>query len=187
MNNLRNNAAAAAAAAASDSLSKKTGPNIGRFLKTVAKQTTGTLEREMHELAIKADQGRNPDLLTACLFLTTGELIAMTDSVPMPRISAGVSFHIPLWVLPRMDDASQVTIKLFSHSQASLMALSATGKPKPKHFLLGQTQVSVGQMRQHLLQERKGFFSLPLASTLVADGQLHFCVLPDLKLPALGQ
>ncbi|CAB9500185.1 II inositol 3,4-bisphosphate 4-phosphatase [Seminavis robusta] len=173
----------------SNSNSSKKGPNLGRFLKKVAKQTTGALERGMHELAIKADQGRTPDLLTACLFSTaTGELIAMTDSVPMPRIAiVGVTFSIPLWVPPRFEDNAMVTVKLFIHSQASLM-ISATGKPKTKHFLLGQTQVNVGQMRKLLLQQRKGFFSLPLASTLVAEGQqLHFCVLPDLKIPAMAQ
>lgn len=161
------------------------GPNIGRFLKKVAKNTTTSFERSMQELAIRADQGRTPDLLTACLFFQ-GELLAMTDSVPLPKVTTGVSFNIPLWIPPRLDDASQVTLKLFIHSQASWIT-STTGKGKSKHYVIGHSQLHVGQMRQLLLRQRKGFFSLTLASSLVADGRIQLCVLPDLKLPALGQ
>ena len=180
---------------AASSSSGKRGPNLGRFLKkvakqttSVAKQTTATLERGMQELAIKADQGRNPDLLTVGLFASdTGALLSMTDAVPLPRVSVGVSFGIPLWI-PTGDYAnSQVTLKLFIHSQASLMISSATGKSKTRYFLLGHSQMSVGQIRQLLQQQRKGFFSMTLASNLVEDGQLHCCVLPDMKIPAIGQ
>ena len=140
----------------------------------------------MHELVIKADQGRTPDLLTVALY-NGPELICTTDAVPLPRIPHTITFHIPLFVPPRIDDAAQITVKLFIHSQA--LMITATGKAKSKLFLLGSTQMAVQQLRATVLQQQKAFFPRPLVTHLLDsmdDGnpQLFFCVLPDMKIPS---
>jgi len=133
-------------------------------------------------LVIRADQGRTPDLLTVALY-TGQDLICTTDSVPLPRISNTITFHIPLFVPRRLDDASHITVKLYIHSQA---LITATGKSKMKHFLLGSTQMAVNQLRATVLQQQqKGFFPRSLVSNLLNDNpHLMFCVLPDLKIPS---
>ena len=59
--------------------------NIAGFLKNVAKKTSSHIERGMTELAIRADQGRKPDMLVMGLHDSqTGTLLSMTEPQPLP-------------------------------------------------------------------------------------------------------
>jgi hypothetical protein len=208
-------AAAAAAAAAADPFSflntsddeddevdndpneAKKGSKFGRFFKKVATKTTKTLERGMHGLAIRADQGRNSDLLMVGLYDDKEALITMTESVPLPQDDQhrlqGIRFVIPL-VLPLDQDSSrQVSVKLWIRSGAALLQQTNAAK----NYLIGSVHLSAGQIRQSLqstggstrtdtsASKPAAFFHATLQSALVADGQLTFCATPDPKFPAV--
>jgi hypothetical protein len=169
----------------------KKGSKFGRFFKKVATKTTKSLERGMHGLAIRADQGRNSDLLMVGLYDDKEALITMTESVPLPQDDQnrlqGIRFVIPLVLPLDQDNSRQVTVKLWIRSGAALLQQTNAAK----NYLIGSVHLSAGQIRQSLQASSPGsgnskpaaFFHATLQSALVADGQLTFCATPDPKFP----
>jgi hypothetical protein len=161
---------------------KKSG--FTRFFKKVAKTTTQQLERGMHGLAVRADQGRNPDLLMVGLYNHQEELLLMTESVPLPdqeHRQNGVRFAIPLQLPAGMDATKQVSVKLWIRSGAALLQQTKAAK----NYLIGSVHLQVGQIRQSLDASPATFFHATLQSAAVANGQLTFCATRDLKFPTL--
>lgn len=170
----------------------KKGSTFGRFFKKVAQTTSQSLERGMHGLAIRADQGRNSDLLTIGLYDCSSSsqdgsnnketLLTMTESIPLPDKDdqnryQGVRFLVPL-VLPPSTD--QVSVKLWIRSGAALLQQTNAAK----NYLIGSVHLSAAQIRQSVADNKQSaFFHATLQSALVADGQLTFCTTPDPKFP----
>jgi hypothetical protein len=174
-------------------------PNLGRFLKKVAATTTKSIERGMHHLAVKADQGRTPDLLIVGLFDSNDPnhtiLLSATEAEPLPDNKVdGIRFRIPL-IIPSHCN-SNVTIKLFVRSGAALAS--------SKHYMLAEsTPISVIKLREALVQQQQQpppsrgdgvgalaqpsllFFPVPLNSPFVLGGQLSCIVTTDRKFPIL--
>lgn len=150
--------------------------NFGSFLKKVAATSSKAIERGMHHLAVKADQGRTPDCLVMGLFDPSDRLLSATDAQRLPESrAAGVRFCIPL-VLPASYQGNSVILKLFVRSGAALAS--------SKHYLLAEsTLLPVGQWRQH--QNRTDgpimFLSIPLNSPVVVDGLVQCAVMRDRK------
>lgn len=159
---------------------KKT--NTLTFLKNVAKKTTHHIERGMTGLAIRADQGRNPDTLIMALYDThSGALWAMTEPQPLPATDhqrlKGCSFAIPLVVPAHI--LGNLTIQLFIRSGAALA--------KGKHYLLGQVQLNASQLQASLASsQRASILTLPLQSQVIVDGKIHMCITSDKKFPPLN-
>ena len=157
---------------------KKTKPLS--FLKSTLKKTQQHIERGMAGLAIRADQGRNPDFLIVGLYDSSSQVVSMTETAAIPTDDAarfnGVGFHIPLVVPPGWRNDDIVTLKLWIKSGAALV--------KQKHFLLGLSHMSVGQLKTGLL-ETSTTRVVPLQSHAVVDGQLQLMITKDLKFPAL--
>lgn len=150
-------------------------PNLGRFLKKVAVTSTKALERGMHHLAVKADKGRTPDYIVISLFDENDTLVSATEAKPLPESrSAGVGFRIPLSIPAAVP--GNIVLKLWVRSGASLAA--------SKHYLLAETApINVGKLRQALRQRHALFFSVPLNSTVVFEGQLQCTAISDNKFP----
>jgi hypothetical protein len=150
------------------------------FLKNTLKKTQAHIERGMTGLAIRADQGRNPDYLIVGLHDSAGQVLSMTEAAPMPIDDAGrlngVGFYIPLVIPPGWGNDDIVTLKLWIKSGAVLL--------KKQHFLLGQTHLSIGQLKTGLA-DKAVMRAVPLQSHVVVDGQLQLLLSKDLKFPAL--
>ena len=166
------------------SVNKSKKPNLGRFLKSIAATSTQALERGMHQLAVKADQGKSPDRLVLGLYETqTGALLDATEAAPLPVVRAdGIHFRIPL-VIPATT-METITIKLWIRSGAALAA--------SKHYPIAETApLDVAKLRASLAQERKAnvpvaalFFPVPfLPSSLIIDGKLNCIAISDNKFP----
>jgi len=150
------------------------------FLKSTLKKTQQQIERGMTGLAIRADQGRNPDYLMVGLYDSSGKVLCMTDAAPIPTDDAsrlnGLGFFIPLVIPPGWGNEDIVTLKLWIKSGAALV--------KQKHFQLGISHMSVGQLKTGLT-DISTTKMVPLQSHVVVDGQLQILVTRDLKFPAL--
>jgi hypothetical protein len=161
----------------------KKGPNLGRFLKKVAKSTTQSLERGFHNIAIRADQGRNADLMVLGLYDEQDGLLHMTESQPLPddhaRLS-GVRFLVPLILPAHVDGNNRVVIKLWIRSGAAFLQ----GTKSARSYLIGSVHLSAARLRS--IGTPGAFFDCNVQSTLVADGHLNICVVPDLKFSPLG-
>jgi len=157
---------------------QKKGPNIGRFLKKVTRSAETKIRQGMTHLAIRADGGKSPDWFVIGLYGSDGNVISMTDSIPMPLDETqqfnGLRFSVPLALPGRVDANEQITIKLWARSGAALL--------QSRHFLVGEVPLSVNQLRSAAMPN---FMTLTLQSNQVADGKLFVCVTPDLKFPAL--
>ncbi|GAX20873.1 inositol polyphosphate-4-phosphatase [Fistulifera solaris] len=142
------------------------------FLKKVAKSTTEKLERGMTNLAIRADKGRNPDMVTAGLYDANDQVISMTESIPYPvtGTAEGMRFVIPL-VVPA--GLTQAVIKLWIRSGASWLEKTKAAK----NYLLGSCPVAI--------KPSTYIAGAPLHSSWVVDGQVSVLMLPDLKFPHL--
>lgn len=155
-------------------------PNFGRFLKKVAATSTKAIERGMHHLAVKADQGRTPDYIVLGLFDDQNNLLSATEAEPLPEFkAAGVRFRIPLEIPAECPEGTTVVLKLWVRSGAALVVTS-------KHYLLAETgPLSVGKLREALQRGAPAlFFPVPLNSASVVDGLLQCTVIPDRKFPA---
>jgi hypothetical protein len=176
---------------------KSHGQKIGGFLKKVAKSTSHNLERNLHNLAIKADGGKNPDVLFVGLYDSGGELLSLCEGQPLPvydheRLN-GVSFRIPLVVpatamIPnQQQQQQQLQLRLYIRSGAALLL----NKTSSKHYLLGSAMLpSIHELHQKLLQSSNEtpFFpmTLQLQSNILVDGRVHAWVGRDPKFPILG-
>lgn len=154
---------------ASSSDSKK---GFKGFLKKVAKSTTEKLERGMTNLAIRADKGRNPDMVTAGIYDANDQVICMTESIPYPAGAAaeGMRFAIPLVVPPGL---TQVIFRLWIRSGASWLEKTKAAK----NYLLGSCYVTV--------KPSTYIAGTPLHSSWIVDGQVSLLMLPDFKFPHL--
>lgn len=166
------------------------GGGVGRFFQKVAKGATSTLERSMHNLAIKADQGRSRDLLIVGLYSSQGALLSMTESQPLPETPGEIQFHIPLiipgganpTIVPGVQQA--VTIKLWIRSGAALLQQTKAAK----NFLLGYGTLQVSTIQSLVVGQDRPLFVLvdqPLQSAVLVGGSLTLCVTRDLKFPPL--
>jgi len=175
---------------------KRGAKNPMSFLKKVAKSTTQTLERGMHTLAIRADQGRNPDLVTVGVYGGGGGngnalLLALTESQPLPSPTdgaEGIHFIVPLVVpgalaqQPNSGEDDVLTIKVWIRSGAALLQQAKAAK----NFLVGQGQVHISDLRTSLQGGlRASYLNLSLQSSLVVDAKLSLCVVPDTKFPPI--
>jgi hypothetical protein len=153
----------------------------------MAKKAQANLEKGITNLAIKADQGKNPDVLTVGLYDATGiHLLSLTEASPLPITDferlKGVPFRIPLTIPPSLVvDASTdtvVTIKLWIQSGAAFL--------KQRHYLLGQAHVAMSTLKQETTNRPMAPLTLPLTEpTVVVDGQFQLLVCRDLKFPPL--
>mmetsp|Transcript_44721 Transcript_44721/g.108447 ORF Transcript_44721/g.108447 Transcript_44721/m.108447 type:complete len:1316 (-) Transcript_44721:94-4041(-) len=147
-------------------------------LKKVAKSTTAQLERSMQGLAVRMDQGRNPDLLRVALYdASTSELLDVTESVPVPTERSDVRFEVPL-VVAGSRRQQPVVVKLWIQSGAALLQST---KIAAKHYLLGSAVVDCMKLVPGAVS------TLTLGSQLVVGGQIQLCVLPDPKFAPLLQ
>ena len=167
--------AAPAAATTTTGQPKK---GLGRFLKQVAKTTSAQLERQVQNLAIRADGGKNPDLLAVGVYLPDNTLYSLTESKPLPvEAPRGLSFQIPL----RVPTAGSISLKLWIRSGAALLGKSA------KNYPLGQSSIlQVDQLRAALANKKVASLNISLQSDWVLDGQLQLAVRPDVKFPPLA-
>lgn len=167
-----------------DVSSSKKKPNLGRFLKKVAATGTQALERGMHQLAVKADQGKNPDRLVLGVYDTQSDtLLHATEAEPLPSVrSQGLHFRIPLAVPTTA--TSTITLKLWVRSGAALVA--------SKHYPVAETgPLDANKLRASLAQQQQAqvpvpalFFAVPLLTNpLITDGQLHCTAVGDNKFP----
>jgi hypothetical protein len=156
------------------STKKKQG--FGTFLQKVAKSTTAQLERGMHQLAVKADQGRSADLLVMGLYDEQERLLHMTESQPLEENCrlAGIRFVVPLEIPPDFA-GSQVLIKLWIRSGAAL--IKSTGR----NYLLGSVHVPVSNVRQ----PRPVFLQKTLQSAVLVDGRIDVVAVHDNKMAPL--
>lgn len=164
----------------------KKGPNLGRFVQRIAKSTTQSLERGMHNLAIRADQGRNPDLFIMGLYNNNNNAcIAMTESQANTQLpSHDMRFVVPL-VIPSNQEQTVVAIKLWVRSGAALLQ----GTNAAKNFLVGTAHIDVAQLRTLLQGKNNKYFTtlqLNLQSHVVADAQVQVIATTDRKLPSIG-
>jgi hypothetical protein len=125
------------------------------FLKKVAATTTKSIERGMHHLAVKADQGRTPDMLVLGLVDITSSsssvttLLSVTEPEPIVSnattaiTSSGIQFRIPLLIPNTCADTTIVQLQLFVRSGAALVA--------SKYYPLAvSTPISVQSLRNAL-------------------------------------
>jgi len=167
-----------------DSSGKKNSrQKVGKFFSNLAKQTQHGLEKGITNLAIRADQGKNPDILNVGLYDASGtQLWCLTESHPLPTTDyermKGVAFTIPLTIPPqaKIDPSTIVTLKLWIKSGATLL------KQTTKHYLLGQCHLSLESLRFPDLMMKK---NVSLQSAVVVDGQLQLMVCRDFKFPPL--
>ena len=156
---------------------------VGKFFTKLAKQTTEKLEKGITNLAIKADQGKNPDYLMIGLYDSSGlQLWSLTETQKLPITDyermKGVTFCIPLTVPPpsaQEQTTVVVTLKLWIKSGAALL--------KQKYYLLGQAHVSLQKLQAD--PRVMSPLMLGLQSQSIVDGQLQLMVCKDLKFPQL--
>jgi hypothetical protein len=153
---------------------------VGNFFSNLAKKTSVNLEKRITNLAIKADQGKNPDLLMIGLYDSTGtQLLSLTEPQILPITDfermKGVTFSIPLTVpalSPTLEHLNLI-LKFWIRSGSPLL--------KQKHYFLGQACISLGQLRQDM--KLMSLMTLPLQSNIIVDGQLQLLVCKDMKFP----
>ena len=167
--------------------SNKRKPNFGRFLKKVASSGTQALERGMHQLAIKADQGKSPDRLVVGVYETqTDMLLHATEAQPLPVVrSNGIQFRIPL-AIPATTTGT-ITIKLWIRSGAALAA--------SKHYPVAESgPLDTTKLRAslaHQAQQQQANIPVPalffpvtlLPNAVIVDGKLHCTAISDNKFP----
>jgi len=161
-------------------LPEKKKMGIGSWAKTVAKKTSQNIERGMTGLAIRADGGKNPDVLVFSVRDANGTLLSTTEPQTLAQNDherlQGCWFAIPLTVGV---NAGHITVQLYIRSGAALA--------KGKHYLLGQVSLNTVSLQQSLQQQSPTLLTLPLQSQVVVDGQVFLCVTNDLKFPLLFQ
>lgn len=165
-----------ASAASSSTNRGSVGGFLGKSIAKIAKNTSKTLERGMHSLAIKADQGRNPDLFVVGIYDGT-KLLHMTESESLEE--TGISFVIPLVVPPT---SNSLSIKLWIRSGAALLQQTK----QAKNFLVGSATLNVNNLRKQLQARQPLFLQMPLQSIVVAGGILFVCATLDTKFPQLS-
>jgi hypothetical protein len=147
---------------------------LGGFLKKVAANTGAHLERSMQNLAVKIDQGKNPDLVRVAMYdPTTLELLGVTETRGLPASSepqSHVRFELPL-VVPGSRRQQQVLLKLWIQSGAALLQSTNVAK----NYLLGSALVDCMKLVV------PGVTTVSLSSVLLVGGQLQLCVTPDPK------
>ena len=170
------------------------------FLKKVAASTTKSIERGMHQLAVKvADPQRSTDLLVVGLFDITHQpqrnqqqqqqqhngnqnpiLLSLTEPEPIPTLSSGVQFRIPL-ILPcgiSSSSAGQlVQLQLFVRSGGGTFLSS-------KHYTLAvSAPIPVAPLQEALLQKtNREYLTMPIrmhSALVVLGGQLTCLVRSD--------
>lgn len=168
----------------SSSIKKKGG--IGSWAKSVAKKSASHLERGMTGLAIRADGGKNPDLLVCALRDSfSGLLLGMTEAQPLPTEEKerlqGCWFAIPL-LLPVTTTTTSVTLSLYIKSGASFIMGT-----KGKHYLLGSIVLDTAELQTSLERQQQYNMTttLSLQSQVVVDGQVTLCIVGDSKFPLL--
>lgn len=150
---------------------KSNKPGFGGFLKKVAATTTAKLERSMQGLAVRIDQGRNPDLLRVAMYDPDSlQLLGVTETYPVPSERADIRFEVPL-IVPGSRRQQQVLLKLWIQSGAALLQSAKAAR----NYLLGRAFVDCMKLIV------PGVTSVPLASPLVVGGQLQLCIMPDPK------
>ncbi|KAL3921233.1 MAG: hypothetical protein SGILL_002853, partial [Bacillariaceae sp.] len=150
---------------------KKAG--FGGFLKKMAANTGAHLERSMQNLAVKMDQGKNPDLLRVAMYdPSTLELVGATETCPVPSSEhrSDIRFELPL-IVPGNCRQQQVLLKLWIQSGAALLQSTKAAK----NYLLGSALVDCMKLTV------PGVTAVTLSSALVVGGQLQLCVMPDPK------
>lgn len=146
-------------------------PNLGRFLKKVAATTTASLERGMHSLAVKADQGRNADLLViGCYF--DNNLLGFTESVAVPEMKSQLNFSIP-FSIPSLQ-MKNVVFKVWVRSGAALLGKAA------KNYLIGTA------IWENVAAEPSQL-TLNLTSPAIMGGQLTLLVEPSQPIAPIGK
>lgn len=152
-----------------DANQKKNG--IGGFIRKVAASTSATLERQMQGLAVRMDQGRNPDLLRVAMYDPhTEELLGVTEPLPIEG-RKDMRFRIPLVVSGRRRQQQQFRLKLWIQSGAAILQSTKAAK----HYLLGQTTVDANKLVIGTVTP------VSLTSNLVVGAQLSLCALSDGK------
>eukprot|EP00980_Cylindrotheca_fusiformis_P017657 scaffold5529_cov117-Cylindrotheca_fusiformis.AAC.34 len=143
---------------------------IGGFFRKVAASASTTLERQMQGLAVRIDQGRNPDLLRVGMYdADSNELLALTESMPMPSERQDLRFEVPL-TLPARWRQKKILLKLWIQSGAALLQSTKAAR----NYLLATTSIDCAQLSI-------GIQAVPLTSKLVVGGKLELCVMPDPK------
>jgi hypothetical protein len=143
---------------------------IGGFFRKVAASATTTLERQMQGLAVRIDQGRNPDLLRIGMYdPESNELLGLTESLPMPSERQDLRFEVPL-TLSAQRRQKQILLKLWIQSGAALLQSTKAAK----NYLLAKTSIDCAKLAV-------GIQAVPLTSKLVVGGQLELCVMSDPK------
>ncbi|KAG7367553.1 hypothetical protein IV203_030224 [Nitzschia inconspicua] len=146
---------------------------IGGFLKKMAVNTGAQLERSMQNLAVKMDQGKNPDLVRAALYdPVTLELLDVTETRPLPSFEnrSDIRFELPL-IVPGARRQQNVLIKVWIQSGAALLQSTKAAK----NYLLGSALVDCMKLVV------PGISAVTLSSALVVGGQIQLCALPDPK------
>jgi hypothetical protein len=154
-------------------VASKNRAGLGGFLKKMAANTGAHLERSMQNLAVKMDQGKNPDLLRVAMYdPSTMELLGATETCPVPSSEqrTDVRFELPL-VVPGSRRQQQVLLKLWIQSGAALLQSTKAAK----NYLLGSALVDCMKLVV------PGVTAVTLSSALVVGGQLQLCVMPDPK------
>ena len=142
-------------------------------MKKVAASTGAQLERQMQNLAVRMDQGKNPDLVRIAMYDPTSlELLGVTETIPLPPFDQrrDVRFEIPLTV-PGSRRQQQVLLKLWIQSGAALLQSTKSAK----NYLLGSAMVDCMKLMV------PGVTTITLTSALVVGGQLQICAMPDPK------
>jgi hypothetical protein len=170
-----NNGEGSASMAAQTQRSSSSGPKqgFGGFLKKVAASTGAQLERQMQNLAVRMDQGKNPDLVRVAMYDPSSlELLGVTETYQLPSFErrSDMRFEIPLTV-PGSRRQQQVLLKLWIQSGAALLQSTKSAK----NYLLGSAVVDCMKLMV------PGVTTIPLTSALVAGGQLQICAMPDPK------
>lgn len=153
--------------------SAKERKGIGGFLKKMAVNTGAQLERGMQNLAVKMDQGKNPDLVRVAMYdSSTLELLGVTEphALPAPEFRSEIRFELPL-IVPGSRRQQNILLKLWIQSGAALLQTTKAAK----NYLLASAVVDCMKLSV------PGVNVIPLSSTLVAGGQLHLCATPDPK------
>lgn len=161
---------------------------LGGFLKKVTQTASQKLERGMQHLAIRADQGRNPDLVCVGVYDTkTEELLCLTESLAN---GPELTFTVPLTVAVDSIETQQlVSIKVWIRSGATLLQQTK----QAKNYLLGSAVIQMDQLVAALDQKcqeqpPKNYLiwkGLSLQSTWVVDGHVDLVCFTDPKHPTL--
>jgi hypothetical protein len=171
-----NNADSTDAVTAADAKKK---PNFGRFLKNVAHQTTKSLERGIHTLAVKADKNYSRDVLAVGIYDASSTLLNATEFRTVPVQAGRIAFAVPVTCCANENNnnsnAGVVHLKLWIRSGAVLLQKTS------KHYLLGHATLNICD----LMQPHPIFLNVVLKSNVLANGMLQLTVIPDNKAPSL--